>query len=79
MYHYNASQLTLSRFILDYFIQEYKIKEEDGTICTENNGYKTNALKKILKILARITHRKSIKVNPFLKEMIKLPPISSYL
>lgn len=79
LYHYNASQLALSRFILDYFIQEYKIKEEDGTICTENNGYKTNALKKILKILARITHRKSIKVNPFLKEMIKLPPISSYL
>jgi hypothetical protein len=74
-----AFELTIKENKEDYFIQEYKIKEEDGTICTENNGYKTNTLKKILKILARITHRKSIKVNPFLKEMIKLPPISSYL
>lgn len=64
--------------MVEYFIQEYKIQEEDGVIRIKTNGYKTNTLKKILKIIERTVHGNHFPLSPFLKEIIKLPPVNSH-
>lgn len=75
----HENELSLIYFsVIVYYIQEYKFKNEEGTTRVENNGYKTNAIKKVLKILERVIQYKSMELNPFWKENIPLPPVTSY-